>query len=241
MTRPASPPLCIAIVGAESTGKSTLAATLAQRLPAAFGLRAMIVTEVLREWCDAAGRTPRVDEQLLIAAEQQRRIDDASAAAVDVVFCDTTPLMTAVYSQIVFGDDSIDAFAQRHHRRCDFTLLTAIDLPWVADGLQRDGPQVRAPVDALVRRMLHRAGGPWAVVRGRGPARADCAIEALGPLLRRRAGALAACADVPAPGRLPRLPDDSPVADPGSVPGPWCERCDAPGCEHALSARFARG
>ncbi len=41
----------------------------------------------------------------------------------------------------------------------------------MADGLQRDGPHVREPVDALVRAALARAGVAYAVVHGRGPER----------------------------------------------------------------------
>ena len=47
------------------------------------------------------------------------------------------------------------------HRRCALTLLTALDLPWVADGLQRDGPHVQAPIDATIRLALDSAGLAW--------------------------------------------------------------------------------
>ena len=59
--------------------------------------------------------------------------------------------MIAVYSDQVFGDTGLYDEALAAHARCDLTLLTALDLPWVADGLQRDGPHVREPVDAKVR------------------------------------------------------------------------------------------
>jgi len=178
--------LRIAIVGAESTGKSELARALAERLRAEFGLRATVVGEFLREWCDLESRTPRVDEQAAIAAEQQRRIDAAAAIDdVDVVVCDTTPLMTAVYSELIFADRSLDAFAAEAQRSAGHTLLTALDLPWVADGLQRDGPHVREPVDRLVRDRLVAWGCAWSVVTGIGPARVDCALDALRPIFKR--------------------------------------------------------
>ena len=138
--------LRIAIVGAESTGKTALARDLAAHVAAQRNWRTTWVGEVLREWCDAHGRTPMPHEQAAIAAEQARRID-AAAATHDLVACDTTPLMTAVYSAMLFDDASLVADAIAFQRRCDLTLLTALDLPWVADGLQRDGPHVRAPVD----------------------------------------------------------------------------------------------
>jgi nicotinamide riboside kinase len=81
--------------------------------------------------------------------EQARRV--LTALDADVVIADTTPLMTAVYSHLLFDDESLYDFALAHQRIYDATLVTGLDLPWVADGLQRDGPKVREPVDALLR------------------------------------------------------------------------------------------
>ena len=48
----------IGLLGAESTGKTTLAAELGRAL-AAGGRRVAVVPEYLREFCDRSGRTPR--------------------------------------------------------------------------------------------------------------------------------------------------------------------------------------
>jgi len=177
--------LRIAIVGAESTGKTSLARSLAERIAVDTGLRSAWTSEWLRHWCQREGRTPQRDEQRAIAIEQQSRIE-AAAAACDVLVCDTTALMTAVYSALVFGDRSLEAYAVEQHGRSAITLLTALDLPWVADGLQRDGPQVREPVDVAVRRLLLAHRLPWALVAGSGPARLDSAYDAVAPLLPSR-------------------------------------------------------
>ena len=179
--------LCIALLGAESTGKTTLAAALADQLAQDSGLRVSWVPEVLRLWCDERGRTPRVDEQEGILREQHTRID-AAASTHDLVVCDTTAVMTAVYHRIVFGDRSLDALAAGLHRRVDLTLLTALDLPWQADGQQRDGPQVRAPVDGAIRELLSAHGLRWSRVSGSGRARLACAVDVVAPLLRQRQG-----------------------------------------------------
>ncbi|MDP9124262.1 MAG: AAA family ATPase, partial [Pseudomonadota bacterium] len=50
-------PLRVAIVGAESTGKSDLARALADALAREFGLRCQVVDETLRDWCNEHGRT----------------------------------------------------------------------------------------------------------------------------------------------------------------------------------------
>ncbi len=177
--------LRIALVGAESTGKTTLAAALATRLEQDSGLRVAWVPEWLRLWCDENGRTPRQDEQQAILQMQHAHIA-AAAASHDIVVCDTTALMTAVYSRIVFGDRSLDGQAAALHREMDLTLLTALDLPWVADGAQRDGPQVREPVDSALRDLLAAHRLPWSVVAGSGLARLEQAVAAVAPCLRRR-------------------------------------------------------
>lgn len=203
--------LVIAIVGAESSGKTTLAQALQQRI-AGQGLRAATVGEALREFCDREQRTPRRDEQAALAAEQSRRIADATRGHA-VVVADTTALMTAIYSEQVFGDRSLYAGAEAAHRRCDLTLVTALDLPWQADGLQRDGAHVRAPVDALLRAALLRMDLPFAVVSGHGAARLDSAWREV----RRILG----------------LASDQPAAGPS--PRRWhCERCGDADCERRL-------
>jgi hypothetical protein len=76
--------------------------------------------------------------------------------------------MIAVYSDLVFGDTSLYAAAEAEQRRYGLTLLTALDLPWQADGLQRDGPHVREPVDRQLRAALARAGIAFEPVSGSG-------------------------------------------------------------------------
>jgi len=200
--------MIVAILGAESTGKSTLALALQHAL-AADGRRVARVDEVLREFCDAQGRTPQQHEQAGIAAEQTRRIA-AAAQQHDIVIADTTALQIAVYSDIVFRDRSLYDAALQAQALYAHTLLCAVDLPWVADGLQRDGPQVREPVDALLRTALLRHARGYAVVGGSGPQRTAAALAVLQPPPPQ----------APAPRWL------------------WlCERCGDPDCERHLLPR----
>jgi nicotinamide riboside kinase len=94
--------------------------------------------------------------------------------------------MVAVYSEIVFGDTTLQAEAVAAHRRYDLTLLTALDLPWLPDGLQRDGPHVRAPVDDKVQATLRDAGIAFTRVDGFGAERLDHALRIIDE--SRRAG-----------------------------------------------------
>ncbi|RZI80201.1 MAG: ATPase [Rubrivivax sp.] len=169
--------MIVAIVGAESTGKTTLARGLTEALQAQ-GLKAAMVPEFLREFCVDANRTPYPHEQAAIAGEQTRRITEAAKTA-DVVLADTTALMTAVYSEHLFADLSLYEQALSDQAAAQLTLLTALDLPWQADGLQRDGAHVREPVDHLLRQALMRAGLPFSVVAGQGEHRLAQALLAV--------------------------------------------------------------
>lgn len=222
--------LVIAVLGAESTGKTTLAQALAERIAQATGLATTWVPEVLRRWCDDHGRTPRADEQRAIAERQHA---DIGAAMQDhaVVIADTTALMTAVYSALLFNDRKLEAMAVAAHRaQVVLSLLTAIDIPWQPDGQQRDGPQVRGPVDNALRQLLIAHRLPWALVSGLGPARVEAALDAVAPLLRSRS--------TPRQGLFTRLARRN-----AALPtGPWiCENCDQPECEHALRSGPAPG
>ena len=162
----------IAILGPESTGKTQLAQGLSAHWTAQ-GQSALWVPEVLREWCDREGRTPQPHEQWEICREQAARV--LQAPAVDWLLADTTPLMTAIYSELLFADRTLYDFALQHQRHYDITLVMGLDLPWVADGLQRDGPHVREPVDRLIRAALERGGVSYQVVLGSGNERTAAA------------------------------------------------------------------
>lgn len=178
--------LVIGLLGAESTGKSDLAAALVKALTAE-GRSAVMISEYLREFCDARDRTPLQAEQTHIAQVQTERIQQA-AQEFDIVIADTTAVITAVYSDFVFNDKSLYVSALPHHRAYDITLLTALDLPWQPDGLQRDGPHMREPVDALLRAALAGAAIDYSVVFGNGATRLESALKVVNRALSESGG-----------------------------------------------------
>lgn len=167
----------VALLGAESTGKTTLAFELGEAL-VVQGRDVVVVTEYLREFCDMHRRSPTKGEQSHIADEQTLRID-AAAAGHELVIADTTALMTAVYSDLMFGDTTIYLHALARHRRAGLTLLTAPDLPWQPDGFQRASPQARDRVDQRMRAVLRLACLTFTPVSGFGQSRLQAAVVAL--------------------------------------------------------------
>lgn len=150
----------IAILGAESSGKSTLAAALAQH----YGT--LWVPEYLREFVDTYGRVPDESDQYPIARTQMEREDDAARKASRFLFCDTTPMMTALYSRWYWGrvDAQLSLLEQRHDYA--YTLVTAPDSPWEADGLQRESEEVRQTIHEQVLQMLNDRGIAYLLVTG---------------------------------------------------------------------------
>lgn len=199
-------PLKLAILGAECTGKSSLVAAL-QAHWQARGTKVQVVHEVLRQWCDQHGRTPLAHEQKAIAQAQADLTEHAADA--DYLIADTSPLMTAIYSDVLFQDQSLYPFALNHQRIYQHTLVAGLDLPWQADGIQRDGPDMRRRVDARLRDVLQREGLAISMVYGNGPARLASALAVLEP-------------------------GTSANAQKG---GAWrwlCDKCSDAGCEHRL-------
>lgn len=204
----------IAILGAECTGKSTLSHALAAPL-AAFYPSVTVIDEYLRTWCAEHGRTPQAHEQAQVAHTQAQRIQHASAACV---IADTTPLVTAVYSDVLFNDTSLYAEAIAFQRRLDMTLVMGLDVEWVADGILRDGLVIRQRIDARLREMLLAHQLPFASVYGHGPQRTEAALKALTHADTKHLA-----------------PQDNGL--------PWvrvCDTCSDADCEHRLFSRLTQ-
>jgi nicotinamide riboside kinase len=170
-------PQRICLIGAECTGKSTMA----QALAAHFG--GLWVPEHLRTFCESQGRTPRVDEQATIMRAQFDQEEQVAKLAFQqgcaYVFCDSAPLLTAIYSAYYFSDRTLFDSAHVLHARYALTLVLQPDLPWLPDGLQRDGEPVRAAVHRQLQQALQSMHVPHIQVEGRDNARRQAAILAV--------------------------------------------------------------
>lgn len=200
----------IAVLGAEKTGKTQLAAALASGLSAG-GQPAICVPDALGEWRLRHGREPLRHEQQGLAEEQVRRV--RVAGPTPMLVADNTALMTAIHRDRQFGDTSLYAFALEHQRDFDLVLLTGLDLPWVASSMQS---HARESIDRRLRQVLDEQTMKYAVVYGTGVQRAACALQAIA----RHGG--------------------SPVLQPNLAHRPWrgyCEKCSDPECEHKMFTR----
>ena len=207
--------LTVTLLGGESSGKTTLVHALHPAL-ATQGIHSALVPEQLRTWCERHGRAPLAHEQAERAQAQQQAIAEAGQdTSAQVVLADTTALVIAAYSELYFDDRSLWPAAVEQQRRYGLNLLMGLDLPWVPDGLFRDGPALRAATDALLRRELQAAGIPFQTLYGPLALRVQQALRAIGSALQRP------------------LTAQDPAWEHGRRP--WnCEKCSDPECEHRL-------
>ena len=162
----------VAILGGESSGKTTLAAALARRFETAW------VPEYGRElWMERGGRLDSAD-LLRIAEEQVAREEAALLSSHRFLFCDTTPLTTRFYADVMFGaaEPRLEELSRRAY---DAVVLCAPDFAFVQDGT-RQGEAFRARQHAWYREAL--AG--TAVIEAQGGL--EDRVEAVGRALGAR-------------------------------------------------------
>lgn len=173
----------VVVIGAESTGTTTLA----EGLTAHLGLPT--VPEFGREWSqvrpggfEAPWHPAEFD---LIAREQARLEDDAAARTpVPLLVCDTDVLATAVWHERYVGGPSPSVEALAAARVPDLYLLTGDEIPFVQDGL-RDGEHLRHAMQDRFREVLAAQGAPWVELRGAPDERLAQALALVEPLRDR--------------------------------------------------------
>ena len=165
----------VVIVGAESTGTTTLAADLAERLGTVW------VPEYGRQFTEEHGvdhnwRSSDFEE---IARHQAADEDAAARVSGPILICDTDVLATAVWHERYMGSRSEVVEAMVATRRPDLYVLTADDIPFVQDGM-RDGEHMRSWMTERFREVLHASGVPWLEIRGNRQERVEQVIEQIG-------------------------------------------------------------
>ncbi len=119
------------ILGGESTGKTTLAQALAERLDTVWA------AEFGRElWVEKSGALT-FEDLGRIGETQVAREDQLAQQAKRWLVCDTSPLTTLCYSLEMYGG-ALPLLEQLAARRYDVVFLCAPDFPFVQDGTRRD-------------------------------------------------------------------------------------------------------
>jgi HTH-type transcriptional repressor of NAD biosynthesis genes len=175
--------LRVVVIGAESTGTTTLAAALAE----SYGTR--WVPEFGREWSQVRPgglEAPWHTAEFDLVAREQARAEDAAAEQVPVplLVCDTDVLATTVWHERYTGSPSPSVRALAARRVPDLYLLTGDEIPFVQDGL-RDGEHLRHAMAERFREVLAGQAAPWVELRGTRAERLTAARTHVDALLAR--------------------------------------------------------
>jgi len=166
----------VCLFGPESTGKSTLAAALARH----YGT--VHVAEYARGLLDFKGGRCDVEDIPLIVRGQIAAEEALARQARRLLFCDTDPLTTVIWSEWLFGECPDWIREEAASRDYDLTLLLDIDVPWVDDN-QRFLRDRRGEFLERCRSALDAHGRSYVTIRGDWAARFAEASEAIDQLL----------------------------------------------------------
>jgi len=195
------PLIKVAVIGPESTGKSTLCELLAQHYNTQW------CAEFAREFLLTHGTDYTYDDLLYIAKGQLAMEDEyvqstvnsresgAGSSAHDselrtlnskLLFIDTEMYVMKVWCEFVFGKCHRWILDQIIERKYDLYLLCNTDLPWVKDEL-REYPDLktREQLYHIYKDIMINQSTPWVVITGDYEERLQKAIKAVEQLLVR--------------------------------------------------------
>ncbi|MGC6425069.1 MAG: AAA family ATPase [Lentimonas sp.] len=168
----------IVLTGAESTGKSTLAAALSGYYGEPW------TAEFVRQYVDQKNRELTADDLEPIAEGQFNCEDQALEQAKRFIIHDTNILSSILYANHYF-EVTLDWVNERFLER-DYTLylLCIPDIPWVADEGQRESPETRAQLHELFKRSLEKLSLPYVEISGNETERFGVAISEIDKVLK---------------------------------------------------------
>lgn len=163
----------IVITGPESTGKTELAAQLAQRLNCRW------IPELSREYIANLGRPYQFADVEKIARLQIYRFTDELLPESPFAVFDTGLIITKVWFDVVYKKCPqwlIEALQQQPKI---FHLICNTDLPWIADPVRENGGEMREKLLETYQHELKSFGFPYALVSGTDDLRLQNALKIL--------------------------------------------------------------
>lgn len=154
----------VCVLGAESTGTTTLAQALARHYQTVW------VPEYGRLYSEAkmVGQEDSkwYSEEFVFIAQQQNALEDMLARQANrLLICDTDSFTTCLWHERYMGFWSEPLEEPASGRRMDLYLLTAPDIPFIQDGF-RDGEHIRSQMHCRFIQELERWGKPYLLIEG---------------------------------------------------------------------------
>jgi len=169
----------IAIVGPESTGKSTISIELAKHYNVPW------VPEYARYYCAALTSDCTLQDEVNMFHGQVALEESILATAeTEFIICDTTFATVKIWSDEFFGETPQVVLDGLTNRPYDFYLLLDIDLPWQDDPL-RDFPHKREYFMEVWHKELKALNANYKVIGGI-ETRLQNAVEAIDEFLKSK-------------------------------------------------------
>jgi len=170
----------VVVLGAESTGSTTLAEALAETL------RTEWVPEYGREYSltrEGGPFAPWRTDEFDIVVERQLAMENAArrTAPKPVIVCDTDVLATALWHEHHVGTPAAHIFARAESHQPTFYILTGDEIPYEHDEV-RCGKEVRFDMTRQFRAVLQAQSVPFVEVSGSVAERVAAALAALEPV-----------------------------------------------------------
>lgn len=172
----------ICVLGAESTGTTTLAKVLAKHYKSPWS------PEYGRLYSEAIDFTDHVwqsEEFGHIACMQQKMENQLAGQSHGLIICDTNAFATRLWHERYMGrlESSADSIATQD--KVDLYILTGDEIPFEDDGL-RDGEYIRPDMQQRFREELMTQPVPFIEVNGSVKQRLKAATERIDALLRKK-------------------------------------------------------
>jgi len=167
----------IAIVGPESTGKSTISAELAEYY------KTIWVPEYAREYCAALTEPCTWQDEINMFNGQIALERALLPQANKIIFCDTTFITVKIWSDYTFGQSPQEVLDALPKYPYDLYLLMNIDLPWEEDPL-RDFPHMREYFMEVWHKELRALNANYHLISGSNEERLKSAVGKIDTFLQ---------------------------------------------------------
>lgn len=167
----------IAVVGPESTGKSTMAMYLSKEF------NTTCVPEYARYYCQHLNRSYTLQDEVNMFYGQVALEEAIISTEPKIIICDTTILTVKIWCDYLFTQTPKEVTTEITNRKYDFYLLMDIDLAWQDDPL-RDFPNEREYFLEIWKKELNELGANYMLISGQGNDRLQHGLDAVKTHLR---------------------------------------------------------
>lgn len=169
----------VALIGPESSGKTTLVKQLAQHYKTSF------VEEYARLYIQRLNRPYTLDDVTLIAAEQLEQEEKLIPRANKLFFTDTEFIIAKIWCEDVFKSCPEWIEKMILSKAYDLYLLLQPDLPWIKDAV-RENPHRRKYFFDLYEKELINGKFNYKIISGTGEKRLQKAVAVINTFINTK-------------------------------------------------------